>query len=635
MNYPYKTTKIINKRRFPTYQLHARTINESLPPEKVMCICILETFAWLRGRLSQYENIPKEICLPEPDDYDKFDMGTLKSFQLNLGFSLDIVYSEKDKLWAFCLSEDDMGANLGTPTERKPVVGRNFETNIAFRVIDKYVEVGFRTVCSEPSDTTAVCEVFRPSVVKALFRNKNVGLRHIINITDSPINITSTKDVQRIKEAVFDRQRELPIVVVTQPAPVEEKPRMPKIELPTGMGVLFKTAGNVKDYSTNLIIDREKLGLKVNVPVKPEKANVASQISESQEKAIVQTHIPDTVDVDKIAYSAASFAFVCKVDDGLFDAVCSAFGQTLEKGDILILYKDGASEVFRFSDFSKKLKDTEQSIKEGLTLYPVRRNIEWGNILFTSDARIFDYQNRRSEKLTVDEENTLLKAEVDELHRKLKNAEEQTRDVNANADEIRRQAKEISTLRQELEYIEEDKQALIKSLADVKAASGRMLPSLDFYRKKASAAALFPTDKDEVAKWIESEFSETIYLHRNAVLSLKKYLRSINMAVLCDGIYFLNGYALHRQGLISGDELALYAEEYNWEVQGCGKEALKMFQNDYSVPMESGNKELSLHIKYGVNPQHWVRIYFYYDEKMRKVVIGYMPDHLPTISDKT
>lgn len=317
MNYPYKTTKIINKRRFPTYQLHARTINESLPPEKVMCICILETFAWLRGRLSQYENIPNELCLPEPDDYDKFDMGTLKSFQLNLGFSLDIVYSEKDKLWAFCLSEDDMGANLGTPTERKPVVGRNFETNIAFRVIDRYVEVGFRTVCSEPSDTTAVCEVFRPSVVKALFRNKNVGLRHIINITDSPINITSTKDVQRIKEAVFDRQRELPIVVVTQPAPVEEKPRMPKIELPTGMGVLFKTAGNVKDYSTNLIIDREKLGLKVNVPVKPEKANVASQISESQEKAIVQTHIPDTVDVDKIAYSAASFAFVCKVDDGL------------------------------------------------------------------------------------------------------------------------------------------------------------------------------------------------------------------------------------------------------------------------------------------------------------------------------
>lgn len=137
MNYPYKTTKIINKRRFPTYQLHARTINESLPPEKVMCICILETFAWLRGRLSQYENIPNELCLPEPDDYDKFDMGTLKSFQLNLGFSLDIVYSEKDKLWAFCLSEDDMGANLGTPTERKPVVGRNFETNIAFRVIDR------------------------------------------------------------------------------------------------------------------------------------------------------------------------------------------------------------------------------------------------------------------------------------------------------------------------------------------------------------------------------------------------------------------------------------------------------------------------------------------------------------------
>lgn len=633
MEYPYKTTKIVNKRRFPTYQLHARTINESLPPEKVLIICVLETFAWLRGRLSQYDSIPDELCLPEPEEYENFDLGMLRSFQLALGFTLDVVYSEKNGLWAFCLSEDDMGANPGTPQERKPVLGRNFETYISYRIAAKYVEIGFQTICSEPEDTKEICEVFRPSVVKALYRNKNIGLRHILNITDSSIAITSSKEMQRIKEAVNDPHRELPIVIITQPAAIEKLPELPDIELPNATDLLYGMPAGPDRFSATLKLNTERMGIKIISPLRTEDETSATNMT--VERDIPPNMIvPDTVDADRIATSAASFAFVCKASDDMFGMIRSNFFQDLEKGDILILYKD-ANDIFRFSDLSGKIEETECAIRYGLSLYPMRRNIDWGDILFTYDARIMEYHNRRLEELTSQEENSLLKAEVEELHKKLKNLEGQTRDANSSVFELRRQSKQITALQQELERKISAISMLEKSVSDLKNTARRMLPSLEFYKEKSRAAARFPVSKDDNARWIETDFADTIFLHSNAISSLKKYPRTVNMSVLCDGIFFLHGYGLYRQSRITDDKFRLYAEEFGWQVQGCGKEALNMFQDDYSVPMEDGRRQLGYHIKYGVSPQHWIRIYFYYDEQIQRVVIGYMPDHLPTISDKT
>ncbi len=636
MDYIYQTTKIAASRRYPTYQLHARTINESLPPMTVMGICILETMSWLRGRLSQHDDIPAQLHMPEPDDYGKLDMQSLKSFHLNLGFSLDVVYSEKDRLWAFCLTEDDMGANIGTPDERKPVPGRNFETNIAFRVVENYVEAGFQTICSEPSNTTQSCEVFRPSVVKALFNNKNVGLRQVLNITDKPLEITTAKEFQRVRDAVSNPLRELPVVIITQPKAVSKVPNVPEIDLSFLSDFVSKSSlqNAEANRSSRLEIDYEALGVELNVPIRQTKKDEVPE-AEIAPETEQETIIPDTVDADRIAKSAAAFAFVCRASNEMFENIRTAFQTELAKGDILIIYKDEANEVFRFSDFSDKLSQTGKAIRKGLTTYPMRRNIEWGSVVFTSDARIMDYQNRLSEKLTIGDENALLKAETEELRRKLKNAEDQNRDTNATAEEIRRRSKEITALKNELENKKSECAALIEKIRLLESNGDKVKPIIDFYKEKSRAAARFPRDKETVPDWADAEYSDTLMIHKNAVNSLKKYPRTVNMDILCDGLYFLHGYGLYRQGKITEETLEMFAEEYGWEVQGCGKESIKMFHNDYSIPMGKSSKELNMHIKYGVSPQHWIRIYFYYDEELRRVVIGFMPDHLRTVSDKT
>ena len=131
---PYKTTKIKRIKSYPTYQFHAFTNSHKYIPEDVYKICILETFRWLKSRLNDFGEVPEEFNVPEPESYAEFDTACLHSFSINLGFSVDVVYIEEKGIWAFNITESDAGANIGTDSERLPVQGRTFSTDISFRL---------------------------------------------------------------------------------------------------------------------------------------------------------------------------------------------------------------------------------------------------------------------------------------------------------------------------------------------------------------------------------------------------------------------------------------------------------------------------------------------------------------------
>lgn len=156
------TTKIIPRRSFPTYQLHAYIKSKTETAENAYKICILETFKWLRARFSNFNETIEELLLPEPEDYSSFSTSSLHSFSINKGFNIEVVYIENKGIWSFCLTEPDMGANTGREDERKAVNGRTFSTNISYRLYADKIEFGLQTLCSQPCDVTEVCEVYRP-----------------------------------------------------------------------------------------------------------------------------------------------------------------------------------------------------------------------------------------------------------------------------------------------------------------------------------------------------------------------------------------------------------------------------------------------------------------------------------------
>lgn len=211
----YITTKLQPLKSYPTYQFYARVDSKSLDLQCTFKICILETLKWLRARLKKFNDLPEGMLTPEPENYADFSDDSIISFSYSNGLSVDVVYIEKKGVWSFRMTESDIGANIGKENERKPVQGRTFSTEIAFLKQGEYIEAGVRTICSEPSDTTADCEVFRPTVVKALADNANIRLMQsgfILN--KKPLEINSKSDLERFFGIYEDNSLNFPIVLV-------------------------------------------------------------------------------------------------------------------------------------------------------------------------------------------------------------------------------------------------------------------------------------------------------------------------------------------------------------------------------------------------------------------------------------
>lgn len=126
-----------------------------------------------------------------------------------------------------------------------------------------------------------------------------------------------------------------------------------------------------------------------------------------------------------------------------------------------------------------------------------------------------------------------------------------------------------------------------------------------------------------------------MFVAPRAASELRKHTGYLDIACLCDGIVFLAAYSQYRRQELSEETLSLYAEHKKWEVQGCGKETLKVHRSDYTVTIEGKPCILDQHIKRGVRSEELIRIYFCWDEENRRIIIGSMPEHLPTVNNAT
>ena len=60
---------------------------------------------------------------------------------------VNIVSLPEQGMWTLQITEPDLGSDPGNPAQARPAVpGRIIETNIAFQIVGKQVECGFKTV---------------------------------------------------------------------------------------------------------------------------------------------------------------------------------------------------------------------------------------------------------------------------------------------------------------------------------------------------------------------------------------------------------------------------------------------------------------------------------------------------------
>lgn len=641
----YQATAIKQLKSYPTYQFHAFS-NAKCSTADTFVICILETFKWLNYRMKGYENLPEEFSMPLPDDYKNFDMDKLHSFSLDLGFQIDVVYVQKKGIWSFRITEIDPGANLGSPTERKPVQGRTFTTEISYRLHKDCVEIGVRTICSEPADATENCEVFRPAVVKALIANNNVGLKYKYPIDGKVTDIESNSNLEYLFSVIKDEKFDLPIVIVAESGYEDE----PKPDLPDLKSLAeFNSAYSVtRSFSFNLDMNKPAVSKmqidmsKVENKCKSPKSVHTDKTSKSKKEkndttetqTAVKTKLP-SVDTATLADKLAGFGVVVTVKEKYFEKLKHELDINLDYGEIIIIHHGNIVHQQNYKSYCDTIENYHETLKKEVQVLPKRAVYSFGSIKFTSDARISELQDKNESNLTKNEKIELLTRENAELRQQLSDERKRSVDASLREESSRVYQKKIRQLEEENESLTEKYSKAVNDYSNILNSYNKMSDIISFYKSKSEVAAEFPTETAKVCDWLEDKFSEYFVVSQNARNLMKKYSGSLDVALLCDGLLYLSGYARYKRNEISEDILELYAQANNWSVDRCGTESVRVYPDIYSCNVGSKKYTLDYHIKYGVKSQQLIRVYFCWDDEIKKIIIGSMPGHLATVKQKT
>ena len=637
------TTKIIPRRSFPTYQLHSYIKSKTETAENAYKICILETFKWLRARFSNFNETIEELIVPEPEEYNSFSLSSLHSFSINKGFNIDVVYIESKGIWAFCLTEPDMGANTGRADERKAVNGRTFSTNISYRLYADKIEFGLQTLCSQPCDVTEVCEVYRPALIRMLVENPNITIYDHFHINGKPIEINTSGDSDKLIETMQDKKCSVPVILVAEaPFKKEEKKESEnaKIEaaaFPTTNPFLFSSLSSSPTMgAAPLDLSGLDMGKKPKMAVRYEKVKKDKpkmQVSATAPKA-AKEKLPE-IDYTRLARKAVGFAFICHISENCFKTIENKTGIKLSRGDIVITENQKAFMRLSYTDYGKKIDTAVDMLMSDIYELPLRKDIPFGNIRFVTDARLLDLEERKHESLSAEEKADILIRENAELKGKINSLQQVNADASLNTENYRLLIKENKRLEDQNAQFQreaEESKAELEKLSDAYKKSAYLI---NFYRNRAIEAAYYPTSIDDICDWIKDKYSETVCVSPKAEKGLRKYKGSLDIIILCGGIAFLNAYALYRKNLITKNEYELIQSIDGWEIESCGKSSLNMHPEDYSFTYEDKKCVMDLHIKHGNKSQQLIRVYFCWDEIKERVIIGYLPDHLPTASQGT
>lgn len=634
----YITTKVHTLKSYPTYQFSAFADSATVAADDVFKICILETMRWIRSRLSDQANIPPEIDTPEPKDYPLFANECITSFSYDSGFHIEVVYIEELCVWSFRISEPDMGANLGKDNERAPVNGRSFTTEIAFRMLDDKVALGIRTICSEPSDNQTDCEVFRPRIVRALADNPDIRLMHGGFIIDGePLTVKSKTELERFISIFKAEDRSLPIIIFADTATAEKTPVKEDIitSLPTFDISQYKLSGKQIGKDQKLTISPELLQYKTGV--KPE-----IQVKKPKPKPITAkpTNKPTAEKLSLLDYSTLShkllgYAIVVFAEEGFFGQIENKTHISLKHGDVITIQGQKMTDGLRYAQYSKNKQTAYDELYAGAVELPKRSAFHYGEVLFCAEAKQKEYHTKRKTTGSLEERCELYRLERDDLNKQIKELKQQQNDMEQTAVNVRMLQKRVNLLETALTDKTEEYNELKDVMAAKENAYRRSSELIQFYQQLYELAASFPKDKNEICDWIENCFSDDIIVAPRAATEMRKYSGSLDLFSLCDGIVYLSAYAKYRRQSISDEDLELYAIRSNWEIQGCGKEALKMFRTDYSVTVSGRQYTLDLHIKRGNQSEELIRIYFCWANELGKIIIGSMPGHLPTVKNST
>ena len=616
MNSTYRVVKLLKNHLYPTYQLHAFLANEKTSPQDGLRLAALTTMHWLKTRLG--DDVPEEWKdLPSPEEYLSATDADLPSLYINQGHVVNIVSLPEKGMWTMQITEPDLGSDPGNPEQsRQAIPGRIIETNIAFLIVGKQLECGFKTIISDPIGTEPEAEVYRIAVVRQLMRNPAFGLKQVMDIPMSAIRLTNSSQVKTMLYVTHHADNALPTVVFTQP--LEDKKPMP-------------VATDLSKLRLNSSFPPPDLKLNLQGMNLPKPAAIVGKVE--------TVAIEPPYDLEKFCYYTFSHCRTYVLEESARKSFSSQSGISFAPGDIIVMYPTaygGGEEVVPLKKNEAKREETIKLVENGVKSYLKARPIDFGKIEFLSGAR--EHLLRLSDELmdSAEAADAHFKQEIEQLNAFWKNEISlQARDLEAVTAQLQRQKEYAARLEGEKSQMREEFAAEQEKMqAEINAHKA----TIEFLQRRYDQ----PKNYEGIEAWVEEHFSDRLFLHPKAISRmLTKSNQCADIALVCDALdYLATDYWEQRYKQLP-KELALTrcGEKYGrpFDVKPTGQATIDFTPSEYRIKYfknaqgKDTDNDLDYHLRVGNDPENLLRIYFLHDDARQLIVIGSLPDHLRAI----
>lgn len=141
----------------------------------------------------------------------------------------------------------------------------------------------------------------------------------------------------------------------------------------------------------------------------------------------------------------------------------------------------------------------------------------------------------------------------------------------------------------------------------------------------------FPANLAQIDEWVAKYLGDSLVLMGRAIRGARKSVYEDVELVLKCLLLLGTTYRDMRVGLLPQEKLSSKCAELGVEISSTGDRATLMQWGDqYEVMWRRERRFLDLHLKKGSahDPRLCLRIYFFWEDELEQVVIGYMTDHL-------
>ena len=655
-------------RQYETYQAALEVYPEGgLRVEACFGKVVLHLIKWLKWRVAGSEEGQKEKLLKLADLYDQEgfrflamcpdpeEMGTeppsFKDLSFTVPMELQVLSVPEEKGWVMRLAEPDNGA------EGKQPGNRMFVTETAVYQKEKTVSLSVRTICREPSDAAEDAAVFRPAFIKSMILDQQLllaeeGLDRRYAFTRKPVTVQISKGRKTedfVRYFLDNKDRQKPVIFCTE-------------DTYTGTDAKGHAIVNANSARPEIVADTNLHGAILD-------EICASDVSFAKKS------------IDALAARTAGYGYVVVLEgntENLFSrqegCLCSTFHEHLYYGNLLLYL--GHEPKLDAQELMECILDRDEDTAEP-ELLKVRLDQAAGRVMNDSLRRSYEYH---AHAFFYEARTKLLERRLSggmEDRETFRQMEEAIRAFQEEADGYR---KDNAGLSSRLEAVESRNQELNKALSErdrevsslqrrleqEQEKAGQLLSKAEQLQeqnaqikqaRRVDAAVLRPMlelafsyhieKKEEVLRWIREQFSDTLIVLPKAERMFLGCERVIDMKIFCKMIFLLSRYTAIRNentGTSMTEEAVMeqiklcdigYNGITNGSVGGVEYYPIdmrKQYEMDISAYDSSKPQKqlMQQHVKYQVEPESLIRIYYIYDEKIGKSIIGAMPEHLKT-----